>query len=132
MIADAEVVALLSSPKLEKSRLLTDSAMREFEAEEKLDHGAALSVVTRYSVPGFGEGIARLEEINPEVADDEKVGKALASSGLLPEIDRIARAIADKGELADFATALVDRASDQKALTELVNEALKKRLGVIQ
>ena len=131
MIADAEVVALLSSPKLQQSRLLTEGAMREFEAHEKLDHGAALSVVTRFSQPALGEGIARLEKVSPEIAGSERVIKALATSGRLPEIDRLASA-ADEEELKVFADRLVEAGPEATAIVKLVDTVIAEGLRVIR
>lgn len=123
MVADAEVVALLQSSTLQRSRLLTDAAMREFEANERFDHAAALAVLTRFSDPKLGEGIARLELANEDIATNEKVIKNLASSGKVPEFDRIGR-LMEEEKLSEFANAVAEAAgsSNQERLVALAEK----------
>ncbi len=100
--ADAEMVALVSSPKFETSKTLLLGSLNELESQDKLDRATVLKVAERFSDPTLGEGVARLEAANPELKTNNAVVQALAKSGTVPELDRLA-AKATPDELAALA-----------------------------
>jgi hypothetical protein len=100
--AAAEMVALLSSPRISASPTLTTAVVRDLEAVETLDQAAVLRVAERFSAPRLGEGIARLERANPNLRDNKTLVKNIAASGSLEELDRLGRTTPD-GDLPKLA-----------------------------
>jgi hypothetical protein len=124
--ADAEMVALVSSPKFEGSRTLLLAGLNELESQDKLDRAAVLKVAERFSDPTLGEGVARLEAANPELKTNNTMVQALAKSGAVPELDRLA-ARATPTELDALATDLTTAARAGGA--EQVAALVKARAG---
>lgn len=124
--ADAEMVALVSSPKFEGSRTLLLAGLNELESQDKLDRAAVLKVAERFSDPTLGEGVARLEAANPELKTNNTMVQALAKSGAVPELDRLA-ARATPAELDALATDLTTAARAGGA--EQVAALVKARAG---
>jgi hypothetical protein len=100
--ADAEMTSLVASPKFAGSRTLLLGSLNELEGQDKLDRAAVLKVAARFSDPTLGEGVARLEAASPELKSNATLVQALAKSGAVPELDRLA-AKATPGELATLA-----------------------------
>lgn len=106
--ADLGMVRLLTIPKFVQSETLMRSALREFEAVERLDEHSVTQVSDRFAGDTMGEGVTRLEQAIP--VDTDKARK-LADSRRVPEMDFIARALPTE-EFTAFATALDDQLSD--------------------
>lgn len=132
----AETVALLSSPKFMESRLLMEGGLHELLAtkvvdpasgEERIERADVLKVSERFSNKRLGEGLARLEQANPEFKENSKVIKGLANAGVVTELDRVARTLKEdevKGFTDDVAVAA------KRGSTERLVELLKKRSEV--
>jgi hypothetical protein len=84
-----------------------------------------LQVSERFADPQLGEGILRLEQANPELRQDAAVVNVLGNTGLVPELDKLARTLPQEAlttlshELADAA-----RANDMTRITTLVSTRL--------
>jgi hypothetical protein len=89
--ANAEMVALLSSPRITRSPVLATIALRELDTAESLDRTTVLKVGEKFADPQFGEGVARIERANPEITTNKTVVRNLAASRSLADLDRIAR-----------------------------------------
>jgi hypothetical protein len=142
--ADVEVTRLLATPRFTESRLLLSSAVRELEvatttpveapgeapAEEggQIDELGVLRVGSRFSDPRLGEGISRLEAATPELAED-RVVRNLAASGMVPELDEVARSL-PPAELSTFAAAIAEES--RRGDTQRVNELISTRLREIR
>lgn len=124
--ADAEIVSVLSSPKFTGSRTLLLGGLQELEREDKLDRAAVLKVAERFADPTLGQGVARLEEANPELKTNNTLVQALAKSGTVPELDRLA-ATATSTELSALATDIATAARTGGA--EQVAVLVKTRLA---
>jgi len=94
----AEMIALLGSPNLGTSRILTEGAIVELEALERVDRASVLRVSEHYS--GVGEGLGRLERANSALVDNLSVARGLAASRAVPELDRLARSLDDQALVA--------------------------------
>lgn len=90
--AAAEIVATLSAPKFAASRTLLEGALHELEGQEQVDRVAALRMAQRFAEPNLGEGVARLENANANLKNSNLV-HTLAQSGVVPELDRLARSL---------------------------------------
>jgi hypothetical protein len=125
--AGAAMVALLSSPKIQQSKVLTMSAIEEFESESALNQSAALKVATRFDEPNFGEGIRRLEEALPSLKEDSTLIKRVAGSGLAPELDQLARLLSDE-KLRILAEQIGEagKARDSRKLNNLLASKIKE------
>lgn len=119
-----EAVSLLRSPSfLEGPAVVTRAAISELEALETVDRPAVLSVRERFADPGFGEGIARLEAIDPGIAESRLV-ESIARTGRLPELDRLARVLTE-GEVESFSEELAARLhEDPEQAGALITERL--------
>jgi hypothetical protein len=129
--AYADMVALLASPTFTLSRTMVTAALRELEEAETLDQPAVLTVAERFADPRLGEGLLRLERVNPEMAINERIIGNLASSGTVPQLDRLVRTL-DDVELAEFAAELerVARRTPRTTpghVAELVSARLRER-----
>lgn len=105
---NAEMTAFMASPLMRNgSSTVIKAAVAELEKAPTLDSTAVMKVAERFSQPAFGEGLARIES-STSIAGNAQVVENLASSGLLPELDRLTR-ILPAEELnilsADLATA---------------------------
>jgi hypothetical protein len=98
--AKAKIHALLSSPRATNSKFIMDGAMSELEALPKLDIGPVSDVVSRYSDPQLGEGVARLVSADTTFANDATLHK-IAQSKEVPELDKVVRSLPDS-ELVAF------------------------------
>lgn len=125
----ADVVQLLAAPKFADSRTLLNAAIRELEAakttvtpdpampdatEERLARSGVATVAERFGDPRLGEGLARLQGSDAALAED-KVVSALADSGAVPELDRVARTLAPP-DLTAFAAELLTTARGGSAI----------------
>jgi hypothetical protein len=133
MIADAEVVSLLASPRMAESRLLAEGALAELEAKPTLDHAAALAVATRYGEPKLGQGIARLTRVNRTLVSRAGLIETLSSSGMVPELDRLASLVKTDAELKALSLTLLEAARTEKpeAVAEIVRTELAKHSGTV-
>lgn len=132
-LAGAEIVSLLSSPKFEQSPLLLTGAIRELEKpleavpgeDVQLDRGQVLEVSERFADPQVGEGILHLEKINPELRENAEVVKTLGDTGLVPELDKLARTLPET-ELVELTNNLVElsKVGDVTRINEVVNARL--------
>jgi hypothetical protein len=124
-IVDAEIVTTLASPKLADSRILLEGALREFESPRTIDRFTALRVSTRFGDPQLGEGIARLETIQPGLGEANIAGK-LARAEIVPELDKLART-ADDETLARLAGELEAIAVEEEpeAIAAFVKSQMK-------
>jgi hypothetical protein len=90
IVADAEMVNNLAAPKFTNSLTLLEGAIREYEAEDRIDRFSTIRVSTRFADPSLGEGLTRLENLNPNLAQPS-VSTALADAMIVPELDALAR-----------------------------------------
>ena len=99
------------------------AAVAELEARGPADvpltEREVFAVAERFGDPRLGEGVARLEAAN-EAAAAPNVRRAVAGSGVAPELDRVARDL-PAAELPDFSRRVADAATrnDTVALREL-------------
>ena len=130
------MVSLLASPKFERSELLAKSVIRELEKPlgqpppegseaVTLDRSAVLQVNERFSDPQLGEGLLRLEAANPEVSGSAAVIKTLSESGVVPEIDKLARTLPDD-QVAELSRNLIElsKQGDTAGINSLVTSRL--------
>ena len=113
--AGAAMVSFLSSPKFERSEILMPAALSALKKESRqggLDQAAVDRVAANFADPQLGEGLARLEKINPELRDD-KIVKKLIDTDQLHKLDRHARRLSDDS-LANLAKDVVGGASGAK------------------
>ena len=125
--AGARITSMLSAPKFATSRTVLDAATRELEREKKLDRAAVLRVGERFGDPELGQGIARLERVDPKLRDNPRLAAKLAESGVVPELDWLARQLPE-AQLTRFA-AEVERAirdTDGNKLADLVHRRTKE------
>ncbi|MFH7319192.1 hypothetical protein ACHHRT_01130 [Desulfurivibrio sp. D14AmB] len=117
----AELISLLAAPVLLKG---PDAAVRavvaDLEKAESVDSLAVLKVTERFSEPGFGEGLVRLEEQDPTFGGNTRVMDNLVKSGLLPEVDRLSRNLPES-ELKALVAELTEAgtANDPAAVTKV-------------
>ena len=124
--ANADIVALLASPKLSRSPLLMASALHELEQEKTLDQSAALRITARFDHPKLGEGLRRLEAKLPELTEaDSAINKRLITTGLIPELDRFARRLTTEEALTELAEQMQSATSAAK-LQRLLEQRLKE------
>ena len=121
--ANANLTTLLGSERLNASPMLLTAAVAELEARRPdaapLTEREVFAVAERFGDPRLGEGVARLEAADV-AATAPAVRNAVASSGVAPELDRVARDL-PAAELPDFSRRVADAAtrSDTAALREL-------------
>src|SRR5262249_52502476 len=120
-LANAETTTLLSSPKFDLSPTLLRAAVHDLERPltqppadptappPVLDRATVLQVSERFADPQLGEGILRLEQANPELRQDATVVNVLGNTGLVPELDKLARAL-PQAELTTLSRELADAA----------------------
>jgi hypothetical protein len=144
--ATANMVSLLSSPKVIDSPLLLKSVVNELDSAktaipvpsdtptettsqptEVLDQAGVAAVATRFGDPKLGEGILRLEATNQALKADA-VATTVASSGAVPELDLIARTLPEN-ELQTFSNQLAEVAQTQGA-TAVNNLILTKKASL--
>ncbi|MGM0758808.1 MAG: hypothetical protein ACQEUB_03790 [Thermodesulfobacteriota bacterium] len=95
--AAAELSSFLASPlMLKESDAAVRATMAELEKAETVDSRAVLKVVERFSEPGFGEGLARLEKTDTAFKGNTRVMDNLVKSGKLPELDRLSRSLPEE------------------------------------
>jgi hypothetical protein len=122
--ADAEMVALVSSPRFETSRTVLLGTLSELEGQERLDRATVLRVAERFADPALGEGMTRLESASPELRTNTTLVQALARSGVVPELDRLAAKV-PPAELAALATEVTAAARTGSAqVATLVRERM--------
>ncbi len=127
MAAISELFHLLISDNLKNSNLLMAGAIFEMNTNERLNRAEVLRMSNRYSGFGFGEGILALERVNENLTKTNKVIKALARSGKIPEIDKLGRLIG-KNELPGLANELVrlGKPNNRKLISKFVEKKLKE------
>lgn len=150
LTARGDVVSLLSTSRLASNELLLRSAVRELEtvaptppvepapgtppgeppadAEATLDRPTVFRVAERFGDPRLGSGLTRLEEANPELRQPEVVN-ALADSGAVVELDRLARTL-PQAELNTFSRDL--SAVARREGSTAANTFIRQRLEGIQ
>ncbi|MBZ0316278.1 MAG: hypothetical protein K8L91_07665 [Anaerolineae bacterium] len=145
-LARAEIVSLLASPQFVSetaSPLLTNAVVHELVRPLELpapsgppvviDRTNVLAVNERFADPQLGEGIARLEATNPELRENAAVVAAVSTTGIVPELDLLARNLPE-AELTSLSRELVTLSNqgDTAAITELVTtrvEAIRPQLS---
>lgn len=129
----AEAVALFTSPKFMQSRTLMESGLRDLLAakaadpasgEERIGRAEVLKVSERFSNRRLGEGLARLEQVNPELKENARLVKTLAGAGVVTELDRVALALTEV-ELKDFTDEVTEAA--RRGTGERLVELVRKR-----
>lgn len=152
LTARGDVVSLLSTSRLASNELLLRSAVRELETIEPtpgvepgpdappgeppadegtgatLDRPTVFRVAERFGDPRLGSGLTRLEEANPELRQPEVVN-ALADSGAVVELDRLARTL-PQSELNTFSRDL--SAVARRDGSTAANTFIRQRLEGIQ
>ena len=101
--AKAEIMSLLSAPTFIKgSPILVKAAVREMattardlDEDKKVNRFTVLKISERFSETKFGEGIARLEQVDPTFKESEVIVNTMSNSGKVPELDRLVRALPD-------------------------------------
>jgi hypothetical protein len=133
MIADAEVVSLLASPRMAESRLLVEGALAELEAKPTLDHAAALAVATRYGEPKTGQGIARLTKVNRTLVSRAGLIETISSTLLVPELDRLASLVQTDAELKTLSATLLEAAKTENPenVATVIRTELAKHSGAV-
>lgn len=128
--ADAEMVALLASKKF-KSKLLMEDTISALENLKKVDQVSVLQVAERYSDPEFGEGIKLLVD-EEEGLTTRITSKMLVESGVLPEIDTLAKNVPAE-ELPALAKELKNlaRTGDQAKRPERIVNFVREAIGEI-
>jgi hypothetical protein len=84
----SEMVNLLSSPTFERVPELLPAVLGQLESAETLDRADVLRVAEAVNRPGFGEGLTRLREANPQALDPAVVAE-VANSGGIDGLDRL-------------------------------------------
>jgi hypothetical protein len=121
--ANADLTTLLASERVNTSPVLLTAAVAELEASRPdnapLTEREVFAVAERFGDPRLGEGVARIEATDAAVAAPA-VRSALATSGVVPELDRVARDLPD-ANLPEFTRLVADAASrnDTAALRKL-------------
>ncbi|MBE9063954.1 hypothetical protein [cf. Phormidesmis sp. LEGE 11477] len=152
VIARAEVVSLLGSPQINRSNLLLRSAIRDLgnispaeptETDEPsteanpitnpitnpINRARVARVAERFGDPRLGEGISRLESVAPAIKENEAIVSALADSGDVIALDRVARTLSPS-ELNTFGRELTTLA--QRGNTAEVSSLIRNRLEVVR
>lgn len=132
--AEANVLSLLSSPKFQVSPKLLNAVVYELEGattlvnqQLKLDRVAVFQVAERFGDPKFGEGIQRLEAVNPQLQEIESIIDLLATSKAIPELDRLGRLLSE-AQLPTVSSQLVTfaKASNSQEIYNYVMNKLKE------
>lgn len=128
--AEAELMRLFSSPvMLSGSKIAVKAAINEISDLQTLDRLSIMKVAERFTEPEFGEGIAKLEKLNPDIIKNKKFIDSLSASGKLPEIDRLVSSLIPQ-EVGRFTEELASVASSgaksqPKKVATLITEKLK-------
>lgn len=129
--AEAEIVSLFSSPvMLEGSSVAVKAAVNEINDLETVDRKSVAAISERYAGSGFGEGMSRLEAVNPDLGSSKKKQDLLAASGRLPELDRLAKTLSPQ-ELDKFSTELADATSGSAASSDKVAALIDDRIATL-
>jgi hypothetical protein len=125
--ATAEMVRMLTSSKFQRSPTLLAAAIHELETGEATERKSVLGVRERYSAPGFGEGLMRLERAAQDLGQDKNLVKKVAQSGAVPELDALAR-MASERDLARLADEVSShaRADSARKLGEFARSRFKE------
>jgi hypothetical protein len=128
----ADMVAMLGASRLVSSDLLLKSAVHDLsmastvspqaftgvisettpEGQPSLDRPEVLKVAERFGDPRLGEGLARLDEVNPTLKENLQVADTLVQSGAVIELDKLARTL-PAAELSTFSQELVTVSQSQ-------------------
>ena len=131
--ARAEIMSLLSTRTfLRGPQLAVKAAVKELEGSQstagKINRLSVLKVSERFSESKFGEGIARLEEIDTAFKENTVVN-TLSDSGKVPELDRLVRVLpATKLKVFSKELSSIAKSTDgdpPKKVAKLVDERLK-------
>ena len=117
--------ALLSSPLFIASPLFMEAALLEFEAIDKPDQLGTLAIAARYAYPHVGEGIEQMVSVNAQMQTPGIVAR-IASSGFVPEIDRVARSLTGAA-LEDFTQQVFQLAVSNPDMRAKLADILKRR-----
>jgi hypothetical protein len=107
---NAEMVALLSSPKFATDPILGNAIVHDLEGVATLNRAGVLQVAALYSDPHLGDGLQRLENAVGDLKTNTTVIDNIAQSGAVPTLDLVGRLIPAQG-IANFATQVVQTAS---------------------
>lgn len=109
------LVHTLTAENVRNSTILTEVALREFEASgDALTQPAALT--TAATVNKLGEGLTRLESVAPELATPKNAA-AIVNSGIVSELEKIGTA-ADDAQARTIAEAAVSVARANESATK--------------
>lgn len=129
--AEAELIKMFSSPVfMEGSSISVKAAVNEINNLEKVDSASLIAINERYTAKQFGEGVARLEFANPTLASNRKKMDIVAGSGLLPELDEVAKVLPPK-EFAVFSEKLGAAATGNDASSEKVASLITEKLATL-
>lgn len=129
--ARADVHTLLSARKFRVGpKILLGGAIHELNAFDKVKRSSVLKVSQRFSESQFGEGVSRLVDINSVFLKDEVIVEAVSTSGKVPELDWVARAL-PKEKLVPFSKELQkvakeDGKAQPKKVANLVANKIKE------
>ncbi|ALP53809.1 hypothetical protein Tel_12070 [Candidatus Tenderia electrophaga] len=131
--AAAELTSFLASPMmLGGSDAAVRAAVTELEKAEEVDSRDVMKVAERFSEPGFGEGLARLEKADEHFSGNTRVMENLAKSGKLPELDRLSRTL-PKAEFETLTKELADAGSgNDAAAVEKVSKVIEEKAGTTE
>jgi hypothetical protein len=102
--AQAEVVNLLASPKLQDSATMTAAALGQFTQTDTLDHAAALKAAAAVTASNVGTGLARIESTT-NIASTPAALQALATTANWKALDSAA-AVAPATSVTTLASSL--------------------------
>lgn len=128
IIGNAEVVSLLNSNKLTKRPALLGGAMFSLDALKKHDVGSVLNVARVFSRRDLGDGLSRLEKVNPKLAEDDGVATNLGLSGVVLDIDYLGRIVGEDrlSEVASKLETLARKTEPGPQIKEFVVNTLKE------
>jgi hypothetical protein len=130
-VAKAEVMSLLGTRAFARGpQTLVKGAVNELNTLESVNRISVLKVAERFSEKGFGEGVARLEEMDTAFKENNKVIDSISTSGKVPELDRLSRALPET-KLKVFSKELIHVASTGEGpqsvkVAKLVADKLKE------
>jgi len=131
-LARGNLVALIAAPGATTSPALANAMITEMEAAktaaevpdangvvpaQPISRAVLAPFVARFSAPGTGDGMKRLEVVDAAFRDDRAVFMGIAQSGLATRIDRVASTALDP-DLPELARGIADAArnSDPAAM----------------
>jgi len=130
--AESELMNLLSSPVLlNGSKTAVKAAVEEVSKLETVDRASVVKVVEKFTQPDFGDGISRLEKLDPTIASNPQVVDSIATSGKIADLDKLAKSLTPT-ELAAFSKELSSVAtSGTKAQPKKVATLIENKIATI-